>query len=349
MRHPRGPVCWRVLQGEASRVLATLPARSAQCCVTSPPYWGLRDYQDPEQLGMERTPEEFVARLVAILREAWRVLRDDGTLWLNLGDTYASGNGGPHLPLGGTAGLHAREGRGSHSPSTSGKQAYRVSAKGFKQPNRLPIPGIKPKDLVGVPWMAAFALRQDGWFLRSDNVWHKLNPLPESVRDRPGRAHEYVFLLSKSASYRYDADAVREPHQDRAGGPERFGQRGQANEARKAGDPAARTRMVSRTPPAEGYDPRGRNLRSVWPIPSQRFSGPHFSTFPEAIPRRCVLAGTRPGDLVLDPFCGAGTTGLVAAKLGRAFLGIELVAASAEMARERIRHGGAALLVPEAR
>ena len=273
-----------ILTGDAVERLRELPDGIAQTCITSPPYFGLRDYGVEGQIGLEETPQEYVERLVTVFREVRRVLRDDGTLWLNLGDSYAS-QGGAH---------------GGRNDNQRGVGARRVhAAGGGDQAARTPPDGLKPKDLVGIPWRVAFALQADGWYLRSDIVWAKPNPMPESVRDRPTRAHEYVFLLSKNERYFYDHEAIKEP-------------------------------AVSNHPSSK------RNRRSVWHIPVRPFKGAHFAVFPEALVEPMVLAGSRPGDLVLDPFAGSGTTGVVARRHGRRFLGIELNPEYVELAEHRL-------------
>lgn len=297
-----------IIQGDALEVLRTLPAGSVHCCITSPPYWGLRDYGVAGQLGLESTPEEYTARLVEIFREVRRVLRDDGTAWLNLGDSYAGSGKGP-----------------SNAYARPAQCMSNVSA----APNRwISIPsGIKPKDLIGIPWRVAFALQADGWYLRSDIIWSKPNPMPESVTDRPTKAHEYIFLLSKSARYHYDADAVREPD-------------GYTDHPRNTINPPEpsggllREHMGIRK--AEGRSGTGRNRRTVWTVPTQPYTGAHFAVFPPELIRPCVLAGCPVGGTVLDPFAGSGTTGLVALQNGRAFLGIELNAEYMELIRERL-------------
>jgi len=278
---------WRIIEGDCVEVMRELPDESVQTCITSPPYWGLRDYGVEGQLGLEPTPEEYVANLVAVFREVRRVLRTDGTLWLNLGDSYTSGG-------------------------------------------RAPTPdGLKPKDLVGIPWAVAFALRADGWYLRSDIVWAKGNPMPESVTDRPTRAHEFIFLLSKSPRYYYDADAIREADSGRPSG------NGFVRDHRlsyRNADGTGRGRD-------EQWEPGGgRNKRSVWTVAIQPFPGAHFATFPPALIEPCVLAGSAEGETVLDPFAGSGTTGVVALRHNRDFVGIELNREYAEMARNRIRN-----------
>jgi DNA modification methylase len=306
-------------EGDALDVLRSMPAGLARCCVTSPPYWGLRDYGAEGQIGLEQTPDEYVARLVAVFREVRRVLIDDGTLWLNLGDSYAGSwgaRGRIHWPGGRGAGTNAAR------PDLEAKYGTDAPARrGF------PHLGVKPKDLVGIPWRVAFALQADGWYLRSDIIWHKPNALPESIRDRPTRAHEYVFLFAKSRRYLYNREAGRErcTFGDVSGGG--------ADRVVPGGGPPHRGLRGRRPNPA---DPT-RNLRSVWRIATGRFENEHYAVMPIALAERCVRIGSSPGDTVLDPFAGAGTTGLVACRLGRRFLGIEINPAYAAMARERIR------------
>jgi len=265
----------RVLYGDCRQTLRSLPDGVARCCVTSPPYWGLRDYGHADQIGLESTPEEYVETLVAVFREVRRCLADDGTLWLNLGDSYAGAGKG-------------------QSNSGGGKR------------------GMKPKDLVGIPWRVAFALQADGWWLRSDIIWHKPNPMPENVTDRPTSAHEHVFLLTKSEQYFYDAAAIAEPstqpsrqRKDRVGGAS-HAERGQHS----AGG------VVS------GYTTR--NARNVWTICSKPYSGAHFATMPPALASRCIAAGSEPGDVVIDPFLGSGTTAQQAEAAGRDWIGCEV-------------------------
>jgi len=291
----------RILIGDCLEVLRGLPRGMAQTCVTSPPYYGLRDYGHAGQIGLEATPDAYVARLVDVFREVRRVLRDDGTLWLNLGDSYASDSkwggatGGKHVKA-----LHGEAGAGRGKRQT----------------------GMKDKDLLGIPWMVAFALRADGWYLRSAIVWHKPNPMPESVRDRPTSAYEQVFLLSKRASYYYDAAAIAEQSEGR----ELFGNSRSKGHCEQRQDNDRRDMTPTET----------RNARNVWTIATQPYSGAHFATMPPALAERCIKAGSKPGDMVLDPFGGAGTTGLVADRLGRSATLIELNPEYARLARERI-------------
>lgn len=264
---------WEVRQGDCLDVLRALPSESVHCCVTSPPYWGLRDYGVDGQIGLESTPEQYVARMVDVFREVRRVLRDDGTLWLNLGDSYKNG-----------------------------------------------------KQLVGIPWRVAFALQADGWYLRQDIIWHKPNPMPESVRDRCTKAHEYVFLMAKSERYHYDAKEVAEPSAEpwRAGKIEKcFGPSNPIGTLRNDTG-----RHVTRTDT--------RNRRSVWTVTPKPFKGAHFAVMPPDLVEPCIKAGCPKNGTVLDPFNGAGTTGLVAVNLGRNYIGIELNPQYADMARARI-------------
>lgn len=301
-----------ILTGDCREMLATLPAGAARCCVTSPPYFGLRDYGAVGQLGQESTPDEYVAALVTVFRDVRRVLADDGTLWLNLGDSYCNTDkwgGGGNL--------------GKNTVAADGPvPSWAVRRKRGK------MPGIKPKDLLMIPARVALALQADGWYLRSHIIWHKPNPMPESVRDRPTSAHESVFLLTKSPRYFYDADAVREPNSATA----------------HSWTPKARTVSTEKTNTnGNGHDGKrrislgdGRNLRNVWTITPKPYRGAHFAVFPPELARRCILAGSAAGDTVLDPFFGAGTTGVVADRLGRSCVGIELNTAYVELARERL-------------
>jgi DNA modification methylase len=298
--------------GNALRHLRRLDSESVHCVVTSPPYWGLRDYGVRGQIGLERTPSAYVARLVAVFREVHRVLRADGTLWLNLGDTYASGGRSEYDP-------------DPKLPERGGRHRKRSTAEG----------SLKPKDLVGIPWLVAFALRADGWWLRQDLVWAKTNSMPESVRDRCTRSHEYLFLLSKSARYYYDADAIAEPVA--ADTAARY-ERGRGNAHKYAdGGPGGQTirQSYQRMQPATAIR-LVRNRRSVWRLATEPNRLAHFAAFPQALVRPCILAGCPPGGVVLDPFAGAGTVWLVAQELGRQFVGIELNPEYARIARQRV-------------
>jgi DNA modification methylase len=293
-----------LIKADARRI--PLADKSVQCVVTSPPYFGLRDYGVAGQLGLEPTPAEYVAGMVTVFREVRRVLRDDGTCWLNIGDSYTSGN------------------RDGHGVVSSGKQISNGGTVGEQSAKRSPTPdGLKPKDLIGIPWMVAFALRDDGWYLRSDIIWSKKNPMPESVTDRPTKSHEYLFLLTKSARYHYDAEAIREhqvgPIQSRA-----IGNRGEAgvNHHGQSG------RVVT--------DTGSRNKRSVWEIATTPFPGAHFATMPPKLVEPCILAGCPVGGVVFDPFNGAGTTGSVATFHGRRYVGADLNPAYLAMSGVRI-------------
>ena len=262
----------RILAGDVRQILAELPGDSVQCVVTSPPYWGVRDYGVAGQIGAEPVVQDYVQTLVSVFREVRRVLRPDGTLWLNLGNTYSSGG---------------RTWRDDDAKNKGRGMSYRP-----------PTPaGLKPKDLIGVAWMVAMALQLDGWYLRNDIIWNKPNCQPESVKDRLTVSHEYVFLFSKEERYRFNQDAILEPRKDGTG---------------------------------------QKNRRTVWNINTEAYADAHFAVFPTELVRPCILAGSSPGDVVLDPFFGAGTVGLIALELGRRCVGIELNEAYVAMARRRI-------------
>lgn len=264
----------KVIQGDSREALASIPDKTFRCCITSPPYWGLRDYGYGGQIGAEDTPERYIADLVDIFREVRRTLTDDGTLWLNIGDSYTSGN---------------RKWRDKDRKNPARAMTYRP-----------PTPtGLKPKDLIGIPWRLALALQEDGWFLRSDIIWNKPNCQPESVKDRPTRSHEYVFLLSKSKMYYYDSEGIKEPT-------------------------------------VNGGKPKNR--RSVWNINTNGFHGAHFAVFPPELVRLCLLAGSERGDTIVDPFFGSGTMGLVCVEEHRKCVGIELHPQYVDMALDRISH-----------
>lgn len=310
--------------GDCRTVLPSLPSGSVRCCVTSPPYLWLRDYGVDGQIGLEDTVEEYVAQIVSVFREVRRVLADDGTLWLNLGDTFAqSGRGG----AGETSTL-----QGSRR-NVNESRMERVA-----RPKRAP--GYKPKDLIGVPWMVALALRDDGWYLRSDVVWSKPNAMPESVTDRPARAHEYLFLLAKSPQYYYDADAVRVP----CSTDDRDAPRGSNGHPRMQGGRRPHRGAHGRRGtdgngmqmPEKWNNPAGRNLRDVWTINSAPYPEAHYATFPPALVEPCILAGSETGDTVLDPFAGSGTTGMVADRLGRNAILIDLNPDYAKQALNRV-------------
>jgi site-specific DNA-methyltransferase (adenine-specific) len=317
--------------GNCLDVLPTLDALSVQCCVTSPPYWGLRDYGEADQLGLESTPEEYIEKMVDVFREVWRVLRVDGTLWLNLGDSYA--NSGVQGPNSGLAALADK-----HAPRANPRNPNRDDTGDVPRVTKRVPSGLKPKDLVGIPWRVALALQADGWYLRQDIIWHKPNPMPESVTDRCTKAHEYIFLMTKSARYCYDADAVREPHQDahrEANRPTR-----RANLKKAVADGCSTYHIADHQPsmdkPMAGH-PNGANKRSVWTVTTKPFKGAHFATFPPDLIEPCILAGCPEGGLVLDPFHGAGTTAMVAQRNGRRYVGCELNAEYIELSKSRVQ------------
>lgn len=313
---------FRIITGDCLESLKSLPSGSVRCCVTSPPYWGLRDYGHAGQIGLEPTPEAYVARMVEVFREVRRVLADDGTLWLNLGDSYAQ-TGGPGW-------------QGKNGQRADGRFTATRDTAAMREMGRRPPAGIKPKDLVGIPWRVAFALQADGWYLRSDIIWHKPNPMPESVTDRPTKAHEYLFLLAKSERYYYDNEAVKEPNAN----PEWTAEALKGNWKRKTSAKVDESRndgeSISAGTPYATMNGIGRNRRSVWTVATQPFKGAHFATFPPKLIEPCILAGSAEGDTVLDPFNGAGTTGLVALRHGRRYIGIELNPAYVEMTTKRL-------------
>lgn len=400
----------RILQGDALAVLRTLPDASVHCCVTSPPYWGLRDYGIDVQLGLEPSPQEYVARMREIFREVRRVLRDDGTCWVNLGDSYATGAGAGagavgQSPGGGDQGARWKGGTGRRNngrPFVNGRgEPQTVPTKNtvgpMTQPNRMPIAGLKPKDLCGIPWRVAFALQADGWWLRQEIIWSKPNPMPESVRDRCTKSHESIFLLAKSERYWFDADAIAEPAAPESWHNSDFRRERNATIHPNIGTGDRNARADT------------RNKRSVWTVATQPYAEAHFATFPPKLIEPCILAGcperccakcgapwvrhveARGGTIgkgyhdhsddlgrgnriidndahhgrngkepyqridhgfapscscnagtvvpgtILDPFFGAGTTGLVADRLGRDCIGIELNPEYVAMAEKRIK------------
>lgn len=307
----------QIITGDALEELKKLPDNCCSTCVTSPPYFGLRNYDTPGQIGLEETPDEYVEKIAEVFREVRRVLKDDGTLWLNIGDSYAT-RSGPQPPR--------------NTRNRCGHTAKHVPT------------GYKYKDLIGIPWLLAFALRADGWYLRADIIWHKPNAMPESCKDRPTRAHEYVFLFSKSGRYYYDAEAVKEPavgfpgsqnpNARRRGNTRTFrGGNAYTHDQAKENGADIKRQSHGLVPNESGK----RNRRSVWTIATRPYRGAHFATFPEGLARPCILAGSRPGDTVLDPFMGSGTTGAVAVKEGRDFIGIEINPEYIEMSKQRIR------------
>jgi DNA modification methylase len=295
----------------------------AQTCVTSPPYWGLRDYGVTGQLGLEPTVDEYVANMVSVLRLVREVLADDGTLWLNLGDCYAQG-------IGSARGKPYKR----HSPVTSCLWAgTRLEKRNIGNNGvALSSPGLKPKDLIGIPWRVAFALQADGWYLRSDIIWAKPNPMPESVTDRPTKSHDYIFLLSKRERYFYDAEAIKERSTTFGSVPE-ISNMPKGAYLNRDNAVSGYGFIYSRGPCASEF----RNRRSVWTVASEPYAEAHFATFPTKLIEPCVLAGSRPGDIVLDPFIGSGTTARVAQRLGRQYLGCELNPQYVAMCDERTR------------
>ena len=296
--------------GDCRALLPPLASESVHTCVTSPPYFGLRDYGVDGQIGLEESPVAFVAEMVAVFREVRRILRDDGTLWLNLGDSYAS--------TGGQSPQSGKLFKGRHRQRENVCLSARIRAH-----------DLKPKDLVGMPWRVAFALQADGWYLRQDIIWSKPNPMPESVTDRCTKAHEYLFLLSKSPRYYFDSAAIKERATGRNpgnSGPNR------APPGEREGENANIRGSLHKI---EGAD--HRNKRSVWTVATQPFREAHFATFPEQLIEPCILAGAPVGGVVLDPFLGSGTTAVVAQRLGREWLGCELNPQYADIARQRIR------------
>lgn len=322
----------KIIHGDSLEVLKTLADESVHCCVTSPPYWGLRNYGMNGQLGLEKTPEEFIVKMVEIFHEVKRMLTKDGTCWINIGDSYAAYWGDKYGKA--QSFNDTRDNIGNAPPS---KPSMEFGKQG----------GIKPKDLVGIPWMLAFALRADGWYLRQDIIWSKPNPMPESVTDRCTKSHEYIFLLSKSAKYYYDAEAIKtDMKQEMTKGVP--GRKVVGAGSHSAVDHATEEGRKRKEENTKGYQHRGEgdkkltghsgnkdkdgnligngkaNRRSVWSITTQPYSEAHFATFPEELPELCIKAGCPIDGIVLDPFSGAGTTAMVAKKLNRNYIGIEL-------------------------
>jgi DNA modification methylase len=311
----------KIIIGDCIDMMRTLPDESVNCCVTSPPYFGLRDYGHDGQIGLEPTPEAFVAKLVAAFREVRRVLREDGTLWLNLGDSYARSAGPEESKL---ASLHTM--------GVGQRKAHEMGA--MRKGKNRPPEGLKPKDLIGIPWRVAFALQADGWYLRQDIIWHKPNPMPESVTDRCTKSHEYMFLLTKSARYWYDAEAIKEESTGNT--------KGAAASFKRSGSKRGESICPNSPMPTHredrddvAYDGDTRNKRSVWTVATQPYSGAHFATFPPDLIRPCIRAGCPIGGTVLDPFGGSGTTGMVALEESRSAILCELNPAYAEIAKGR--------------
>jgi DNA modification methylase len=311
----------QILIGDVIEQLKTLPDESIQTVVTSPPYWGLRDYGLDKQIGHEPTPQEYVNSLVKVFDEIHRVLKSTGTLWLNLGDSYAS--------------VHT----GGHKSAKSSVGANHDGAQEIRQPKASPKSyGLKDKDLVGIPWRVAFALQEKGWYLRQDIIWAKPNVMPESVRDRCTKSHEYLFLLTKSQKYYYDHIAIKEPVSEVS--------LKRALSGWKTNRPSAKTSPQGIDVEVMGkrfVNPEGRNKRDVWFIPTASYKGAHFAVMPEKLVEPCILAGSREDDLVLDPFMGSGTVGVVAERHNRHFVGIELNPEYVELALTRLDGKGPTL------
>ena len=302
-----------ILIGDVREQLRTLADNSVHCIVTSPPYWGLRDYGVEGQIGLEASPAEFIAAMVDVFEELRRVLRPDGTCWMNMGDSYA----------------------GNRSSNTDSQRQLTASRRRDDEPvprSDVRVPGLKPKDLVMMPHRLAIALQDAGWWVRQDIVWSKKNPMPESVRDRCTKAHEYIFLLTKSETYFYDAEAIKEEATSTSPAGNKTHKYADAYASGSSEEHRTKAGLVA----LAGVEWERRNKRSVWTIGTQPFAEAHFATFPPEIPETCIKAGCPPGGIVLDPFFGAGTTGLVAERLQRDCIGIELNPAYAEIARRRI-------------
>jgi DNA modification methylase len=330
--------------GDCLETMRRMPDGIAQTCVTSPPYFGLRDYGHAGQIGLEETPAAFVAKLVEVFREVRRLLKDDGTLWLNLGDSYAGSWGAQGRSGGNTDGKH------SYNKSISAGQIEAHPRKTHHTGSIALGSGLKPKDLMGIPWRVAFALQEDGWYLRQDIIWHKPNPMPESVLDRCTKAHEYIFLFSKAPSYYCDMGAIAERASGIAEAPRnRWDRADYEIPGQKPQKRAARSGNTERKPrPGLAGDSRHqqgsvpwegatRNKRSVWTVATTPYKGAHFATFPTELIEPCILAGAPAGGVVLDQFFGSGTTGQVAQQLGRQFIGIELNETYEPLQRERLR------------
>lgn len=313
----------KLICADAAAGLKTLPHESVQMCVTSPPYYGLRDYGEDGQIGVEQTPREYIDRLVEVFAEVYRVLKPDGTLWLNISDSYAgSGKGPMSIQVAGNG---------------KNKNLYDMKSRIYEVPKRWE--NIKPKDMIGIPWMLAFALRDFGYYLRSDIIWHKTNCLPESVKDRPSKSYEHIFLFAKSPKYYFDYKAIQEPIKEVTAA--RY-KRGRSGKAKYSG--AQASQGIDRKTDAVTEETRQyRRKRDVWEVSTNTYRmDEHFAMFPEKLVEPCILAGSREGDTVLDPFFGSGTTGAVAKRLRREYIGIDLNARYLEKAKERI-----AKVIPE--
>jgi len=304
----------KIIIGDSTETLKTFPDDSIDCCVTSPPYFGLRDYDVDGQIGLESNPEAYIERLMNVFNQVHRVLKQNGTFWLNIGDSY----------------------NGSGKANGCDLSKYLQSSnKAAQKPKPTHVKGLKKKDLIGIPWMLAFALRESGWYLRQEIIWHKPNPMPESVRDRCTKSHESLFLLSKSSRYYFDNQAIMEPA--KYDGRKDTTAKGSPKYMQISGTiQGLAKREHERWPNKMGTNP-ARNKRDVWIIPTRPFKGAHFATFPPDLIKPCILAGCPVGGVVLDPFFGAGTTGLVAQQLGRKYIGIDLNADYVRIAEQRLQ------------
>jgi DNA modification methylase len=295
---------YTIIEGDCIEKLKQLPEKSINTCVTSPPYYALRNYQMDGQVGVEESPDDYVQKIVQVFREVRRVLKDDGTIWINLGDSYA-GSGG--------AGNQFDQIENGLSP--------------YKQTGSPKDIGLKPKDLIGIPWRVAFALQADGWYLRSDIIWHKPNPMPESVKDRPTKSHEYIFLMSKNRTYYYDQESIKTPVKQE-------NMKGTTTHKRSTKDWGDGTGVKTHNGFDKSYDMA--NKRDVWTVPTDKFEGQHFATFPKELIKPCILAGCPEGGTVLDPFNGSGTTCIVSLQNNRKYIGIELNPEYCIIAHKRI-------------
>lgn len=305
----------RIICADALDGLKTIESESVDMCVTSPPYYGLRDYGVNGQIGIEQTPEAYIARLTEIFSEVRRVLKKDGTLWVNIGDSYAGSGKGPM----------------TISANGKNKDVFDMTNRIYEVPKVWE--GIKPKDLIGIPWMLAFSLRNSGWYLRSDIIWHKLNCLPERVKDRPTKTYEHIFLLSKSPKYYYDYKAIQEPLKQVS--KERY-KRGRSDHSKYSNETTLQGINRQHENFSE-FDQEYRRKRDVWEVSTNTYKmDEHFAMYPEKLVEPCVLAGSRVGGIVLDPFFGSGTTGAVAKRLGREYIGIDINSRYCDKAQARI-------------
>lgn len=329
----------KIYEGDCLGVLKTLPDNSIDCCVTSPPYYGLRDYGNDGQIGLEETPELYVSKMVQVFSEVKRVLKNEGTLWLNLGDSYSSHKDCKSVPQ------TLAVGTSRENACVMGIGKSRV-----RDTKMLKSQGLKNKDLIGIPWMTAFALRSDRWYLRQDIIWHKPNPMPESVTDRCTKSHEYIFLMSKSAKYYYDAEAIKTGSQDpqddlRRLKAQTWDNKNTPDKLRNGFRPKTKSTFGNRNGELNGlhsgkpyYAVEMANKRSVWTVNTMPYSESHFATFPERLIVDCIKAGCPENGTVLDPFSGAGTTALVARKLNRNYIGIELNPDYIKIAEKRLKN-----------